>query len=89
PPTNVLILATENPIQITPNPVQSSAWLQFPSTSGTTTLDLHTLDGKLIMHLDNISSNSLAMDLSHLDRGQYYIQLSANGQSHTIPFVKE
>ena len=30
PLTNLSILTTENPIQITPNPVQSSAWLEFP-----------------------------------------------------------
>ena len=89
PPTNLSILASDNPIQITPNPVQSAAWLEFPSASGTTTLDLYTLDGKLLMHLDNISSNSIAMDLSHLDHGQYYLQLTVDGQSHTIPLIKE
>ena len=89
PPTNLSILASDHPIQIAPNPVQSSAWLEFPSASGTTTLDLYTLDGKLLMHLDNLSSNSLAMDLSYLDHGQYYIQLTVDGQSHTIPLVKE
>ena len=75
-----------NPLSIFPNP-SVDGLLKLNSIDRASLLSVHDLSGKLIAEL-NLSEGSNAIDLSHVVKGTYIIQLLNSTQSLTALWIR-
>jgi hypothetical protein len=66
-----------------PNPSQGLVNIQ--SKESITQLTVTNFNGKTVMELNNLNTNNLPLDISHLNQGVYFI----NGVTNQSTFVQK
>jgi hypothetical protein len=73
-----------------PLPCKDHLTIQVPDafTTMPNVISLHTMDGRLILKEENVSSNRVTINTSRLESTMYLLKLSANGSSVVKKFIK-
>ncbi len=78
-------------INIYPNPTKDRITIDFKnleSFDGITELELYDLNGKLLIHKENINSTSLALNLNNvLSKGIYFVHIKKGNQVFQEKFI--
>jgi len=67
-----------------PNPTDSRIYLQ--TASGQFSANIYNVSGQRVMQIEN--SQSPELDISHLERGVYFIEVQSAGRTQTMKIVK-
>ena len=73
---------------IYPNPVKSTFTLQDTSPYDNLQCSLHNLLGQSIMTME-LNGETNKIDISHLKRGIYYLDIKTDNKTSTIKLIKE
>jgi Secretion system C-terminal sorting domain len=65
----------ENEILVIPNPFSESAVVKFNYDSGNYTFLLYSINGQLVLEIENINSNQITVEKNNLKEGLYFFQL--------------
>jgi len=95
--TYVIKLATENSlhinnldslIHISPNPCSTTASILLPLTKGKLSINIYTLNGKLIKSIENYDTKLLLLDVSSFSQGIYFLQtIDEEGNNQTAKLI--
>jgi hypothetical protein len=66
---------------IYPNPMNTSATIQFDSVIENGELNIFNLYGQKVKTISNISGNRIKINRDHLSSGVYYVRLSKDGET--------
>lgn len=89
-----LALSTENnalnlpEVKIYPNPVKTDLNIYLPEQWSSTTIKLYNVLGKMVMQ-QKLSNTNNSINVKHLDRGIYLLQLESGNYHKTIKLVKD
>ncbi len=83
-------LTTQNSLEIYPNPVKNTLFVDYISsmTSDQVKLQVFNTQGALILEKEIQDKSALDLDLTHFESGMYYLILEEEGERLVRPFVK-
>lgn len=74
-------------VRLSPNPVQDVIWLETPPALERAQWTLSDATGQLLMQ-GRLSGSRTSLQVAHLPKGIYLLQLSQNGKTHTEKVIK-
>ncbi len=80
--TSIEEVSAQNDISIFPNPTKQLLNLPIETQE----LKIYTMDGIVVLSQKNVRQN---IDVSHLDKGMYILELMVNKEKRILKFVKE
>ena len=91
-PVGIVENKIKNSLNIFPNPVNDELTIQVNSyTQKNTTVNIYTIEGKLIRTFNSIIQNNQVKinSLYFLNNGLYFITIELDGQLHNSKFLKQ
>lgn len=76
-----------NDYQIYPNPAKDFLMVNISNIETNYSIEIQSIDGKLLTSFDNLAGNSQRLDLSSLPNGTYLIKINLGSQSSVFKFV--
>jgi hypothetical protein len=76
-------------IQIYPNPVTDSFWLQVKNRNEKFEIGVYDINGRLIKIFSKYIEDKILIDVSDLTKGFYTIHIKTNKGSISTKFIKE
>jgi hypothetical protein len=64
-----------------PNPVRERAIVKFEAVEELITIDIYTLDGRLVKHKDYSNTSEVILDLKGLEEGTYILSVKSNREA--------
>jgi len=83
-PVDVDQISSGEAMVLYPNPTDSRIYIH--TVSGQFTANIYNVSGQRVMQIEN--SQSAELDISHLERGVYFIEIQSAGEIQTIKIVK-
>jgi len=83
-PVNVDQVSSGEAMVLYPNPTDSRLYIQ--TASGQFSANIYNVSGQRVMQIEN--SQSPELDISHLERGVYFIEIRSAGETQTMKIVK-
>jgi len=75
-------------IHISPNPCSTTASILLPLTKGKLSINIYTLNGKLIKSIENYDTKLLLLDVSSFSQGIYFLQtIDEEGNNQTAKLI--
>jgi hypothetical protein len=81
-------LTVNNSIRVYPNPVKEKMLVSIPDFSGTATVRVFDMVGKMLIQQNSRQANT-SLDLSGLKPGIYLVKINHNGKESGLKIVKE
>ena len=81
--------STATGISLYPNPVQNVLTLSSATSVQNGTISIIDNAGKMVLRSTNRSGRNLNVDVANLPAGPYLVQLSSEGKTTTLKFVKQ
>ncbi|PCJ28545.1 MAG: hypothetical protein COA97_00960 [Flavobacteriales bacterium] len=88
-PTGVSSNALNSEISIYPNPTSGLFNINLGNYDGAINYTITTIDGRLVLHNQNISDNNVTIDLTNESKGMYLIKIDGVNSSNVYKIIKE
>ncbi len=76
-------------VSVYPNPVMKEVWIKTPQPGKATTVDLHALDGRLLLNEVDRSGGIFRLKVEFLEKGVYILSIKQEGEYHeAISIIK-
>jgi len=78
-----------NSISVYPNPTNGILNINFENITGSVNYTLTTIEGRLIKQQQNLSVNTISIDISNESKGIYLLKVDNNTSTHVYKIVKQ
>jgi hypothetical protein len=87
-PDNINEVELIRPI-VFPNPVIDNLNIEFERIYNINSINLYSIDGRLVLAKEDVNTNSLSLNLSNLYRGIYFLKFRIKNQNFQYKVVKQ